>query len=107
MLNRLSLSLYGARGQTGGYPALEDQDHDDDGGRDDDGRGRDRADRLLELRRAGEERERRRHGAGVVGRGQRVGEDEVVPREDEDEDRGREHARRRERDDHLAERLEG
>ena len=42
----------------------------------------------------------------VVGRGQRDREEEVVPAEDEDEDRRREDARRGERDDHLAEGLE-
>ena len=54
----------------------------------------------------GEERQRGGHGARVVGRGERVGEDEVVPGENEDEDRRREHSGRGERHDHLAEGLE-
>ena len=49
--------------------------------------------------------ERGGHGAGPVGRGQRDGEQEVVPAEEEREDRGGEHAGRGQRHDHLAERL--
>src|ERR671925_243449 len=99
------LSLHRAGGETRHDAALEDQDHDDDWNCDDyRGRG-DRPDGLLELRGAGEESERGRNRPRIVGRGERVGEDEVVPREDEDEDRRREDPRSGERHDHLAERL--
>src|SRR6476469_6020880 len=74
-----SLALDRARRQAGNDPALEQEDDDDDGDGDDDGRSRDRAGRLLELRRACEESQRRRNGAGVVGRRERDREHEVVP----------------------------
>src|SRR4051794_32454811 len=101
-----SLSLYRARRQAGHDPALEDEHHDDDRDRHDHRRGGDLPRRVRELRSAREERERGRHRAGRVGRGQDVREQEVVPREDEHEDRRGEHARGRERRDHLGERLE-
>src|SRR5690242_589333 len=82
-----ALALDGARCQAGDDPALEQEDDDDDGDGDDDGRSGDRAGRLLELRRAGEERERRGNRAGVVGRRERDGEHEVVPAVEEDQDR--------------------
>src|SRR5918999_6575142 len=90
-----SLSLYRTCGEASDDAALEYQDHDDDRNRHYDRCRCDRSDRLLELRRPGEEREGGRNRPRVVGRRQRVGEDEVVPGEDEDEDRGGEHAGRR------------
>src|SRR3954453_1811025 len=50
-------ALDGALGQAGHDLTLEEQDEDDDRDGHDDGRGRDRPGRLLELRGAGEERE--------------------------------------------------
>src|SRR5690606_2016323 len=99
------LALDGAGREAGDDPALEDQHQDDDGDGDDHRRGRDGGGRLLEERLAGEEGERRRHGPGPVGGGQRDAEDEVVPGEEEHEDRRRGHARRGEGDDDLAEGL--
>src|SRR6059036_2147917 len=101
-----SLSLHGARRQPGDDAALEEQHEDDDRhGHDDRSRG-DVAGRRRELRLAGEEGERRRDGTRCVRRGERDREQEVVPAEDEDEDRRREGAWRCERDDHPAECLE-
>src|SRR5690606_29322490 len=61
---------------------------------------------LLELRGAGEEGQGRRHGPGGARRGERDAVDEVVPRDEEGDDRRREHAGGGERDDGLAEGLE-
>src|SRR2546421_4977678 len=102
----LLLSLDCARGKARDDAPLEEQDHDDDGHGDDDRRRRDGAGRHLERRGAGELRERRRHRLRVLRRRQREGEDEVVPREDEHQDRRGEHAGRGERRDDLRERLE-
>src|SRR3954471_20617784 len=56
-----SLSLDGARREPGDDPPLEDQNHDDDRDGDHDGGRGDLAGRVLELRAAREERERRGH----------------------------------------------
>src|ERR1700754_871651 len=101
-----SLSLDGAGGEAGDDPALEEEDEDDDRDRHHDRRGGDRAGRLGERGLAGEEGQRRGDGARGVRRGQRDREEEVVPGEDEDEDRRREDARRGQRHDHLGEGLE-
>src|SRR3954454_9990443 len=77
------LSLNGARGQAGHDAALEEQHEDDDRDGHDHRRRGDVAGRRGELRLAGEERERRRHGARGVRRGERDREQEVVPAEDE------------------------
>src|SRR5919106_2030759 len=100
------LSLHGARRQPGHDAALEDQHEDDDRhGHDHPGRG-DVPGRLGELRLPGEEGERRGNGSRRVRRGEGDREQELVPREDEDQDRAGEHAGRGQRDDHLAEGLE-
>src|SRR6476646_6371986 len=96
-MERLRLSLLAldrAGRQARDDPALEDEYEDDDRNGHHTRRGGDVAGRRGELRLAGEERDRGRDRARVVRRGERDREDEVVPREDEDEDRGREHARR-------------
>src|SRR5215211_945273 len=61
-----SLSLHGARGQPGHDAALEEQYEDDDRDGDDDGRRRDVAGGLGELRLTGEERQRCGNGPRVV-----------------------------------------
>src|SRR3954447_20731996 len=100
-----SSPLHGAGGEPRDDAPLEQQDHDHDGDGDDDRRGGDRARRLLELRGARELRQRRRDRLRVLRRRQREGEDEVVPGEDEHEDRGGEDSRRGERSDDLREGL--
>src|SRR5512132_1785970 len=71
LIDVLSLpAFYGPAREPGDDPPLEEQDDDHHGDRHDHGRGRDRGRRLVELRRAAEERERRRHGARLVGGGQ-------------------------------------
>src|SRR3954465_12204345 len=100
------LSLTAAGRQTGDDAALEEQHEDDDGdGHDDGGRG-DVPRRGGELRLAGEERQSGRDSAGVVRGRQRDREQEVVPAENEDQDRGGEGPRSGERQDHFRERLE-
>src|SRR3954468_14796098 len=101
-----SSPLHGAGGEPRDDAPLEQQDHDHDGDGDDDRRGGDGARRLLELRRARELRERGRHRLRLLRGRQREGEDEVVPREDEHEDRRGEDARRGEWGDDLREGLE-
>src|SRR5689334_14761034 len=91
--------LDGAGGQARDDAALEEQHEEDDRDRDDHRRGGDRPGRVLELRAAGEELQRHRHRARLLGRGERDREQEVVPAEDEHEDRGGEHTRCRERCD--------
>src|SRR3954465_789577 len=106
-ISRLLLSaLDRARGQASDDALLEEQHEEDQRNRDDDGCRRDRPQGQLELRRAGEERDRRRHGTRARRRGQRDGEQELVPHADERQDAGGREARRRERHDDLAERLE-
>src|SRR3954470_17248087 len=95
-----------ARGQAGDDALLEEQHEEDQRNRDDDRCRRDRPEGQLELRRAGEERDRRRNGARARRRRQRDGEQELVPHADERQDAGGREARRRERHDDLAERLE-
>src|SRR5512132_1888323 len=100
-------SLYSPAGEAGDDPALEQQDDDDDGDRYDDGCGRDRRRRLIELRFPAEERERGGHRPSGLGRRQRDAEDEVVPRREERDDGRREHAWGRERHHDLPHRLPG
>src|SRR4029450_842104 len=103
----LLLSFDRAGGQPGDDSALEDEDEQDDRDGDDAaGRG-DGADRGLELGGAGEERDRGRHGPGVERGGERDREHEIVPAEDEHQDRGGHHAGSGQRGDHPRERLEG
>src|SRR3954464_5158378 len=101
-----SLSLDCAGGQSSHDAALEEQNEEDDRDRHDHCRGRDRSGRRRERRLPGEEGQGRRDGPRSVRGGQRDREQEVVPGEDEDEDRGGEDARGGERHDHLAEGLE-
>src|SRR5262245_7789211 len=75
------LSLHRAGRQPGHDPTLEQQHENDDRDGDDDGRRRDRTDRLGELRRPGEERDGGRDGPRLLRRGQGDGEQEVVPAE--------------------------
>src|SRR4051812_36312485 len=81
LLGCLASALDGAGGEPRHDPALEGQDQDHDGDGDDDRRGHDGGDGRLELRATGEERERGRHGAGPVGRGEGDGQQELVPAE--------------------------
>ncbi|EON32400.1 phenol hydroxylase [Gordonia terrae C-6] len=99
------LSLHGAGGQAGHDSTLEEEHEDDDGDGDDHRGGRDRPGGFLELRCAGEVRDGDRGGDRAFGRGQRQGQQEVVPGEDEHQDRGGHDAGRREGGDDLAERL--
>src|SRR4051794_24137888 len=103
---RLLSALDRARGQAGDDALLEQQDEEDQRDRDHHGRGRDAAERHLVLGRAGEERDRRRHGARLGRRREGHGEEELVPRADEREDAGGRQSRCGQRDDDLAERLE-
>src|SRR4029450_3576541 len=103
----LLLSFDRAGGETGDDSALEDEDEQDDRDGDDDaGRG-DGADRGLELGGPGEEGDRGRHGPGVERGGERDREHEVVPAEDEHQDRRGHHAGGGQGRDHLEERLHG
>src|SRR5439155_26789385 len=78
-----ALPLDRAGGEAGDDPLLEDQHEHDQRHRDDD-RGRaDRPERNLELRAAGEERDRRGNRADTGRRGERDREQELVPDEDE------------------------
>src|SRR5207344_108474 len=80
-------ALHGACGQTGYDAALEHQ-HQDDDGDGDDHRGRhDCGHRRLELRGAGEERQGCGYGPGPIGRCKRDCEQELVPAEEERENR--------------------
>src|SRR6478672_10318477 len=74
-------------GEAGDDLPLEQQHEDDDGDGDDDGGRGDRSGGLLELRGAGEEGQRGRHRPGRVGRGERDAVDEVVPGDEEGDDR--------------------
>src|SRR6478609_3869640 len=98
-------ALDGALGQAGHDLAVEEQDEDDHRDGHDDGRGGDRSRRLLELRGTGEERQRGGHGSGAVGRRERDAVDEVVPGDEERDQRGGEHPGCGERHDRLAEGL--
>src|SRR3982750_4874926 len=69
MLGRLLSALDRARGQAGDDALLEEQDEEDQRDRDHDRRRRDRPQRLLELGRAGEERDRGGHRARAARRG--------------------------------------
>src|SRR5918994_7516676 len=81
----LSLSLHGTRRQAGHDTALEDQHEDDDRhGHDHPGRG-DVPGRLGELRLPSEEGERGGNGSRGVRRREGDREQELVPREDEDQ----------------------
>src|SRR5215218_2739085 len=100
------LSLDGAGGEPGDDSALEDEYEDDDRHRHHNRGGGDAAGRCGEGRFAGEEGEGGGNGPRGVRAGQRDREEEVVPAEDEDEDRGGEDARRRQRHDHFGEGLE-
>ncbi|MPM22121.1 hypothetical protein SDC9_68571 [bioreactor metagenome] len=92
-------------GEAGDDLPLEEH-HDDDDGDGDHDRGRgDRPGRFLELGRPGEERQRGGHRSRRRGGGQRDAVHEVVPGDEEGDDRSGEHPRRGQRDDHLAERL--
>ena len=92
--------------QPGHDPLLEDHHEDDQRHRDRDRRGADRADRDLELRAAGEERDRRRHRSPRGDARQRDREQELVPGEDEREQPRGHQAGSGERQHDLAERLE-
>src|SRR5215210_5997913 len=95
----LSLSLDRPSGQAGDDAPLEDQYKNDDRHRHKACRSGDVARRLRKLGVAGKERQRRGHGPRCIRRRQRDREDEVVPAEDEDQDRGGEDTGRRQRDD--------
>src|SRR3954470_11732018 len=95
-----------ARGQAGDDALLEEQHEEDQRDRDDDRCRRDRSEGQLELRRAGEERDRRGDRARARRRRQRDGEQELVPDADERQDAGGREPRRREWHHDLAERLE-
>src|ERR1700735_2602231 len=88
-----SLSLDCARGEAGHDPALEQEHQSHDGYGDDDRGSGDVADRLRELRYAGELRDRGRNRHRRVSRGQRDREHEVVPADQEDDDERRRQAR--------------
>src|SRR3954447_23148169 len=85
---RLLSALDRTRGQAGDDALLEEQDEQDQRDRDHHRRSGDAAVGDLVLGRAGEERDRRRHGAGLRGGRQRHREQELVPRPDEREDAG-------------------
>src|SRR5688500_6768758 len=87
-ISAIASPLDGAGGQPGDDPTLEEQHEEDDRDGDHHGGGGDRPGRVLELRAAGEERQRDRHRARALGGGQRDREQEVVPAEDEHQDRG-------------------
>src|SRR3954447_16737354 len=105
-ISAISLSLHGTRRQPRHDAALEEQHEHNDRNCDDHGRGADRSGGLLELGASGEETDRGRHGTSPGRRGQRDREQEVVPAEDENQNRRGEHAGRGERGDDLGERLE-
>src|SRR6476619_7664034 len=100
-------TLHCAGGQTGDDLSLEQQDDDDDGNRDHDRGGGQQAVGRVERVRADEERQLGRDGPGGRRRRQRECQDELVPREEEGQDRGREHPWRGQRHDHLPKRLPG
>src|SRR5690625_2577131 len=96
-----------ALGEAGDDPALEEQDDDDDRDRHHDRGRRDGAGGLLELGGAGEEGEGRGYRPGSVGGRERDAVDEVVPGDEEGDDRRREHTRGGQGDHRLAKGLEG
>src|SRR3954467_4028415 len=98
-------ALHSAVGEAGDDAPLEQQHEGDDRDGDDHRGCRDGAGGVLELRGAGEQAQRRRHRAGGVRRGQRDAVDEVVPSDEEGDDRRGEHPGGGRRHDHLAERL--
>jgi hypothetical protein len=100
------LSLDRARCEAGDDTALEEQDEDDKRQRDDDGRRRDLPPRELggDVR-AGELRDGHRCGQFVLLRHEGAGEEELVPRLDEEQDSSGEDARRSERRDDAHEGL--
>src|SRR6266567_3720131 len=91
------LALNGTRCQPGDDPALEEQHENDDRDGDDHGGSGDRPGRRGELRAAAEERQRRGSGPRADRRGEGDREEELVPAEQEHQDRGRDHAGRRQR----------
>src|SRR5258705_6635130 len=91
------LALDRARCQPCDDPALEEQNKNDDRDGDDHRGGRDGAGRHGELRAAAEVGQRSRCGPGGERRGERDREQELVPAEQEDQDRRGDHARRGER----------
>src|SRR3954451_23409288 len=99
--------LHCAGGEAGDDLSLEQQDDDDDRHGDHDGGGGQQAVRRVERVRTDEERQlgwdRSRRGRGR----ERDREHELVPREEERQDRRGEDAGRGQRDDHLPERLPG
>src|SRR6516225_4190658 len=101
-----SLSLDRAGRQPRDDPPLEDQHEDDDRNGDDHRGGRYRPGGYRELRTAGEERQRGRCCPRGDRRGQRDGQQELVPAEQEHQDGRGHHAGRRERGDDPDERLE-
>src|SRR6516162_5098139 len=101
-----SLSLDRAGRQPRDDPPLEDQHEDDDRNGDDHRGRRYRPGGYRELRAAGEERQGGRRRPRADRRGQREGQQELVPAEQEDQDGGGHHAGRRERGDDPDERLE-
>src|SRR3954468_11316474 len=95
-------TLHCAGGETGNDSALEQQDDDDHRARHDHRRGGELGERGVERIGPDEERHLGGHRPRLRGRRQRDGEHELVPGEEEREDRRREHAPRRPRHDHLA-----
>src|ERR1700755_2750962 len=95
-----------AGGQARDDALLEEQHEEDQRNRDDDRCRRDRPQGQLELRGPGEERDRRRDGPRARRRGERDGEQELVPDADERQDPGGGEARRGGRHHDRAERLE-
>src|SRR5690625_402422 len=101
-----SLALDCALGEPGDDAALEDEDDDDDRDGDDDRGSGDRPRGFLELGGTREERQRGGHGPGGGGGGERDAVHEIVPRDEEGDDRRREHPGRGGRDVGSAEGLE-
>src|SRR5687767_3146695 len=100
-------ALDGAVGEAGDDAPLEEQHERDDGNGHDDGRRRDGPRGVDELGRTGEEAERGGNGSGITRRRQGDAVGEVVPGDEERDDRRGEHAGSGQRDDDLAERLPG
>src|SRR5689334_12690006 len=104
-MTAMTSTLHCAGREAGDDLSLEQQDDDDDGNSDDDRGGGQQPVRRVERVGSHEERQLRGHRPGG-GRGrQRECQHELVPREEEGQDRGREHPGRGQRHDHLPERL--
>src|SRR5690625_4962205 len=101
-----SLALDCALGEPRDDAALEDEDDDDDRNGDDDRGSGDRPRGFFELGGSREERKSGGHGPGSGGRRERDAVHEIVPRDEEGDDRRREHSWRGERHDRFAEGLE-